>query len=245
MSGKGFLVTRNTILYNVMFMITCHSLAVFFAILFCEISGKTFRRLSQSITFLPYFISWIIVGVFVNILFNYESGVLNTVLKSLNMDPVNLYSRPVPWIFIIAFFNAWKWVGYTSVIYIAAIHGIDQECYESADIDGASIFQKMYYLTIPMISRTISVMLLLNVGRILRGDFQMFFQIVGNNGMLFNATDVIDVFVFRSLVGSGGGGGVDLTMSSAATFYQSILCFIIIVIVNGIVRKVDSESALF
>jgi putative aldouronate transport system permease protein len=239
-SGTGLLVTKNTILYNVFNLATSQILAIMVAILITEIKGKYFKKISQSIIFLPYFISWIIVGAFVYNIFNFETGTLNTILKSFNMDPINMYDKPTAWIFVIAFFNSWKWVGYNSVIYIAAITSIDAECYEAADIDGANIFQKIKNITIPSIIPTIIIILLLNVGRILRGDFQMFYQIVGNNGQLFNATDVIDTFVFRSLINSG-----DVGMTAAATFYQSILCFVIIMVVNAIVKRVDKDSALF
>jgi putative aldouronate transport system permease protein len=210
------------------------------AIFITEMGGTFFKRLSQSIIFLPFFISWTIVGAFVYNIFNYETGTLNTMLKFFNLDPVNLYSMPYVWILIICFFNSWKWVGYTSVIYIAAIVGIDHECFEAAEIDGANIFQKIVHITIPSISPTIFIMALLNLGRILRGDFQMFYQIVGNNGQLFDATDVIDTFVFRSLITSG-----DIAMPAAATFYQSVICFVTIVIVNGIIRRTRPENALF
>jgi putative aldouronate transport system permease protein len=239
-SGTGLLVTRNTILYNLINLTTSQTLAIMIAIIINEMKGKYFKKISQSIIFLPYFISWIIVGVFIYNIFNYETGTFNTILKSLNMEPMNLYSMPYAWVFIIMFFNSWKWVGYTSVIYIAAITNIDPECFEAADIDGANIFQKIFSITIPSITPTIVIMLLLNLGRILRGDFQMFYQIVGNNGQLFNATDVIDTFVFRSLLTSG-----DISMPAAATFYQSVLCFATIMIVNGIIRKVRPENALF
>lgn len=239
-SGTGFLVTRNTILYNILNLATAQAMAIMIAIVINEMKGKYFKKISQSIIFLPYFISWIVVGVFVFNIFNYESGTLNTVLKSFNLDPINVYGMPYAWVFIIVFFNSWKWVGYTSVIYIAAITNIDSECFEAADIDGANIFQKITSITIPSITPTIIIMLLLSLGKILRGDFQMFYQIVGNNGQLFNATDVIDTFVFRSLITSG-----DMAMPAAATFYQSVLCFSIIMIVNGIIKKTSPENALF
>lgn len=239
-SGTGLLVTKNTILYNLFNLITSQGLAIIVAILVTELKGKYFKKISQSIIFLPYFISWIIVGAFVYNIFNFESGTLNTILKALNMTPINMYEKPTAWVFVIAFFNSWKWVGYNSVIYIAAITSIDSESYEAADIDGANIFQKIKNITIPAITPTIIIILLLNVGRILRGDFQMFYQIIGNNGQLFNATDVIDTFVFRSLVNNG-----DIGMTAAATFYQSILCFLIIMGVNGLVKRAEKDYALF
>ncbi|WP_308634975.1 ABC transporter permease [Paenibacillus silvisoli] len=239
-SGTGLLVTRNTILYNLMNLITSQLFAIMIAIFINEMRGRYFKKVSQSIIFLPFFISWTIVGVFVYNIFNYETGTLNTILKALNMDPVNLYSMPYVWVIIICFFNSWKWVGYTSVIYIASIVSIDNECFEAAEIDGANIFQKIFYITIPSIMPTIFIMFLLNLGRILRGDFQMFYQIIGNNGQLFDATDVIDTFVFRSLITSG-----DIAMPAAATFYQSVLCFVTIMVVNGIIKRTRPENALF
>lgn len=239
-SGKGVSVTFNTIFYNLMNLTISQLLAMVVAIVISELKGKHFKKVSQSIIFLPYFISWIIVGAFVYNIFNFETGTMNTILKSLGMDPVNMYSMPLAWIPVIAFFNSWKWVGYNSVIYIAAITSIDQECYEAADIDGANIFQKIWSITLPSIKPTVIIILLLNLGRVLRGDFQMFYQIIGNNGQLFDATDVIDTFVFRSLITTG-----DIGMTAAATFYQSVLGFIIIFTVNAVVKKIDADYALF
>jgi putative aldouronate transport system permease protein len=239
-SGTGLLVTKNTIVFNLLNLATSQVLAIALAILISEMRGKYFKKITQSITFLPYFISWIIVGVFVYNIFNYETGTMNTLLKAFHLAPVNVYNKPTVWVFIIMFFNSWKWVGYASLVYIAAISNVNPECYESADMDGANIFQKIRYITLPSITPTITIIVLLNIGRLLRGDFQMFYQIVGDNGLLFNATDVIDTFVFRSLINSG-----DLAMSSAANFYQSVLCFVIILSVNSIVKKVRPDYALF
>ena len=240
MSGTAVTVTRNTIVYNLINLATSQVLAIMTAILLSELKNVLFKKAAQSAIFLPYFISWIIVGVFVYTVFNYESGLMNSVLIWLGFEPINIYGIPSAWLFLIPMFNAWKWVGYNSVIYIAAITNVDPQCFESADMDGANIFQKILHITLPSIAPTIIIMLLLSIGRILRGDFQMFYQLVGNNGQLFEMTDVIDTFVFRSLLNSG-----DLSMSSAATFYQSVLCFGIIVLVNGIVRKINPDSALF
>ena len=239
-SGTGWLITKNTILYNLMNLITSQFLAILIAIFITEMNGKIFKKVSQSVIFLPYFISWVIVGVFVYNIFNYETGLLNGVLTSLGMDVVNMYDKPGAWPIIICLFNAWKWCGYNSVIYIAAITGVDTEIYEAASIDGATIFQRIRTITLPGIKPTIITMLLLQVGRILRGDFEMFYQIVGNNGQLYNATDVIDTYVFRSLLQNSNIG-----MTAAASFYQSVLCFIIIMVVNTVVKKIDANYALF
>ncbi len=240
LSGTGFLVTRNTILYNLLNLFTSQGLAIVLAIILSDISWPHFKKISQSIIFLPYFISWIIVGAFVYNIFHYENGALNAILETVGIGKIDIYGKPSAWVGIIAFFNAWKWVGYNTVIYTAAISGIDMECYEAASIDGATMLQRIKYITIPGIKPTIVIIFLLNLGRILRGDFQMYYQIVGNNGQLFNATDVIDTFVFRSLITTG-----DIGMTAAATFYQSVLCFVIIMIVNGIIKRIEKDYALF
>jgi putative aldouronate transport system permease protein len=239
-SGTGMLITRNTFLYNLLNLITSQGMAIIIAIIISEMRGVMYKKFCQSVIFLPYFISWVIVGTFVFNIFNYETGVLNNLLKMMKAEPVNVYSMPAVWPFIICAFNSWKWCGYNSIIYIASITSIDQDCFEAADIDGANIFQKIWHITLPSIRPAIITMLLLQVGRILRGDFEMFYQIVGNNGQLFNATDVIDTYVFRSLLTNA-----NLGMTAAATLYQSVLCFIIIMIVNHLVKRVDADYALF
>lgn len=239
-SGTGWTITRNTILYNVINLITSQLLSVIIAVFITEMNKKIFKKVSQSIIFLPYFISWVIVGVFIYNIFNYETGILNSVLTFMGFEKINAYSMPALWPWIICAFNAWKWCGYNSIIYIAAITGVDSEIYEAGTIDGANIFKRISYITIPCIIPTVITMLLLQVGRILRGDFEMFYQIIGNNGQLYNTTDVIDTYVFRSLMQNSNIG-----MTAAASFYQSALCFIIIMVVNAIVKRVDEDYALF
>ncbi|WP_130836285.1 ABC transporter permease [Lachnoclostridium sp. Marseille-P6806] len=239
-SGTGLLITRNTVLYNLLNLFTSQIIAVLVAVFITEIRRKYFKKISQTVILLPYFISWVVVGVFVFSIFNYETGMINTVIRAAGGEPVNFYMKPGVWPWIICAFNSWKWTGYNSVIYIAAITGIDGAVNEAAAIDGATIFQRIRYITLPSIRPTLVTMILLQVGRILRGDFEMFYQIVGNNGQLFNATDVIDTYVFRSLVTNP-----DIGMTAAATFYQSVLCFVIIMIVNAAVRHIDEDYALF
>ena len=239
-SGDGWRITRNTIVYNLLNLFTSQFLAMIVAIFISEMFTPKYKKFTQSVIFLPYFISWVIVGAFAFNIFSPELGALNSIRTAIGMEPINMYRIPIAWPFIICAFNSWKWVGYNSIIYIAAITAVDPECYEAAEIDGANIFQKNWHITLPTIKPTAVILFLLNIGRILRGDFEMFYQIIGSNGQLFRMTDVIDVYVFRSLTTSANFG-----MTAAATLYQSVLCFIIIMVVNQIVRKVEEDMALF
>lgn len=239
-SGQIFTVTRNTILYNMAFIIINNFLEILMAIILSEIAGKFFKKVTQSIMFLPYFISWVVVGAFIFNLFNYEYGALNTFLKSINLAPVDVYSNGGIWKYIIVAFSAWKTVGYGTVVYLASIMGIDAEMFEAADIDGANIFHKIMKITLPCLKPTMVVLVLLSLGNIMRGDFAMFYQIVGNNSMVLPQTDVIDTFVVRSLMDMQEFG-----MSSAAGLYQSIFGFFLIMTVNWVIKRIDKDYALF
>lgn len=240
LSGQAFTVTRNTILYNLGFIVVNTTLQMGMAILISEVSKKYFKKIAQTAMFLPYFISWVVVGVIAYNILNVENGTINAVLSKLGLEKVNFYGNTYAWPFILIFASAWKNVGYGTVLYLAAIMGIDSEIYEAAKIDGANIFQRIFKVTIPCLVPTLIILTLLAVGNIFRGDFQMFYQLVGNNGPLFNATDVIDTFTFRSLVQSGEVG-----MSAAAGLYQSVFCFITIMITNYLVKRYDKENSLF
>jgi putative aldouronate transport system permease protein len=244
-SGIGWRITRNTIIFNLINIIAGHTIAILLAIAVSEFpaassGGKAYKRFCQSVSFLPHFISWVLVGVFAYNIFSYDIGVLNNFLKTVGFEPVNIYQKPEAWYFIIPIFHAWKWCGWASIIYIASIIAIDQECYEAADIDGANKFQKIWYITLPSIKPTVIIMLLLSLGNILRGNFEMFYQLVGNNGQLFPATEIIDTYVFRSLMTNPSLG-----MTAAASVYQSVICFVFIVTINYIVGKVEPDYALF
>lgn len=239
-SGKALQVTTNTIMYNVFFLAIYTIFSIMVAIMISELASKIFKKVSQSFMFLPYFISWVVVSAFMYNFFNYDYGLVNNFLRALGNEPINIYSEASYWYILLPVLYLWKWVGFGSVLYLSAISGIDQECYEAATIDGANMFQKIFKITLPLLKPTVVILLLLGVGRILRGEFDMFYNLIGNNGLLIDSTDIIDTLVFRSLLGTQ-----DFGMASAAGFYQSVLCFAIIMIVNTIVRKVDSESALF
>ncbi|SFA92049.1 putative aldouronate transport system permease protein [Cohnella sp. OV330] len=239
-SGDAWRVTRNTVLYNAAFIAINLVLQVSIAIMLSELKSKWFKKISQSMLFLPYFISWVVVGTIVYNLLNFEHGTINTLLRSLGIEPFNFYSDKSVWPFFLVFFSAWKAVGYGAVFYLAAIMSIDAEMFEAAETDGANIFQRIWHITIPSLKPTMIVLTLLSVGHIFRGDFGLFYNMIGNNGLLFGTTDVIDTFVFRSLVENN-----EIGMSAAIGFYQSILCFATILLVNGIVRRADKDSALF
>jgi len=239
-SGKAWLLTKNTLLYNIAFITTGITVQVVLALIFSELKGKYYKKITQSLMFLPYFISWVVVGAFIYNIFHYEYGTLNNVLSSIGAEPVDVYGTPGAWKYILVFFNIWKYAGYGSVVYLAAIMGISPELYESAELDGANIFQRISRITLPMIKQTIIVTTLLQIGGIMRGNFDLFYQIIGNNGLLFDATDVIDTFVFRTLTTSP-----ELGMPAAAGLYQQVLGFVIIMTVNYIVRKINEDNALF
>jgi putative aldouronate transport system permease protein len=239
-SGKAWLVTRNTILYNLTFLACYTFFSMLVAILISEMVGKYFKKLAQSFMFLPYFISWVVVASMVYNFFNYDYGLFNMALKFFGKAPIDIYSNPQHWYVLLPVFYVWKWVGFGSVLYLAAIMGIDQEQYEAATIDGASAFQKIYHITLPALRPTMVILILLGLGRIMRGEFAMFYQLIGNNGLLLNATDIIDTLVFRAVVVTN-----DFGMAAAAGFYQSVLSFAIIVGANALVRKFEKDYALF
>lgn len=239
-SGKLLQVSFNTIMYNLVFLTVSTVLSVTAGILISEMVGKYFKKMAQTFMFLPYFISWVTVAAFMYNFFNFDYGVINNILRTLGREPIDVYTNANIWIFILPILYVWKGIGFSSVLYLSSIMGIDQECYESATIDGANVFQKIRYVTLPMIKPTIIILVLLGLSGIMRGQFDMFYQVIGDNGMLIDKTDIIDTLVFRSLVTTN-----DFGMASAAGFYQSILCFIIIYSVNGLVKKFHSEYALF
>ncbi|MBD3922072.1 sugar ABC transporter permease [Paenibacillus sp. PR3] len=239
-SGDAFRVTRNTALYNIAFIIINNLLQIFAAILLFEVGGKWFRKIIQSSLFLPYFISWVVVGAIAYNLLNYDIGTVNMVLRGLGMEAIDIYNTPAYWPYLLVLVSAWKGLGYGTVMYLAAITGIDTEMYEAAEIDGANIFQRILKVTLPNLYPTVIILVLLAVGNIFRGDFGMFYNMVGNNGLLFSSTDVIDTFVFRSMMTSN-----DMGMAAAAGVFQSVLGFVTIMAVNYAVRRYDKDRALF
>ncbi|MDD4796217.1 MAG: ABC transporter permease subunit [Eubacteriales bacterium] len=240
LSGKLWPITRNTLLYNAVFIVTGMVFQIGFAIILSEVSGRFFKKFAQSAMFLPHFISWVVVAAIAYNVLNYEKGVINNLITSLGGDPVNVYNNPGLWPYILVFLKTWKGVGYGSVVYLAAITGMDQEMFEAAEIDGANVWQKIFRIILPLLVPTIVIMLLLSLGQIFRGDFGLFYQLVGNNQKLLPSTDIIDTFVFRALMSSS-----DIGMASASGLYQSVVCFVTIVLCNLLVKKIEPDYALY
>lgn len=233
-------LTKNTILYNIAFIVVGNILQIATAIILSELPGAIFKRTAQSVMFLPYFISFVLVGVFVYNLFNYEYGLINNMLRAFHVDTVDFYSTPWVWKYILVGAHVWKGLGYGTVIYLAAIMGIDRSLYEAADMDGASITQKIRFVTLPLLKPTCILLILFNLGTILKGQFDLFYQVVGNNGLLYSATDIIDTYVYRTLVLN-----FDIGLGTAAGLYQSFFGLILILAVNQTIRRINKDYALF
>lgn len=239
-SGKLFTLTRNTILYNLAFIILGNILAVFVAILLNEMRSKWFKKVSQTIMFLPYFISQVLVGVLVFNLLNYDTGFVNGVLTRLGMAEWQPYADATVWPVILVIVYLWQQTGYNSVVYFAAIMGIDSETIEAAKVDGANGFQKIRYIILPSLKPTIIILLLFALGGIVKGNFGLFYNIIGNNPILYGTTDIIETYVYRATITD-----FNFSTASAVGLYQSVVGFIIVMTVNYIVKKIEPDYSLF
>lgn len=239
-SNDFWVILRNTVGLNVLFIMFTTFFAVLIALMFNEVSNKYFKRISQSLIFLPYFMSWIVIGMLVQSFLGGEQPPVNTWLQNLGLEPINWMFESKLWPAILTVIRVWQGAGYLSIIFLAAITGISEELYEAARIDGASKRQIMMKITVPLLVPTISIMTLLSVGRIFNGDFAMIYAIIGDNSLLYSTTDVIDTFVFRSMRQLH-----DFGMSSAVGLFQSVMGLIFVVSANAITRKASKESALF
>ena len=239
-TNDAYIITRNTILYNTAFIILGLIFSVAMAIILSEIVSKRMAKLYQTGMFLPYFLSWVIVGYFTFSFLSVDKGVINQILVSLGKPAITWYSDPTYWPFILVFLNLWKGIGYSSVVYLAAIVGIDKTYYEAAMIDGANKWQQIRHITIPSITPLITILTLFAIGRIFYADFGLFYQIPRNSGPLYEVTNVIDTYVYRGLKASG-----EISMSTAAGLYQSFVGFVLVITSNWIVRKFNKDNALF
>lgn len=236
----AFVITRNTIGYNVIFIIVNTVAAIAIAIILSEMRSRL-KKFYQSVILLPYMISMVIVSYLVFAFLSTENGFINnSILKPLGMETIAWYVEKKFWPFILVFVNLWKVIGYNCIVYMSAIIGFDRGYYEAAAIDGAGKWQQITRITLPLLKPTIIMMTLLAVGRIFYSDFGLFYQVPQNSGPLYPVTNTIDTYVYRGLLELG-----DINMSAAAGLYQSFVGFILVFGSNLIVRKIDPDSALF
>lgn len=234
-------ITRNTLCYNIVFIALGVVLAVFVAILLNEITGKRRKKIYQTVILVPYLISMVIVSYLVYAFLNAETGYINNgLLRPIGLEGVAWYSSPQYWPVILTLVNLWKNFGYTSILYYATLVGIDRSYYEAAAIDGASRWQQIRRITLPALKPTIITLTLMNIGRIFYSDFGLFYQVPMNSGMLLDVTNTIDTYVYRGLFTSN-----NISMASAAGFYQSMVGFILVLTANFVVKKISEENALF
>ncbi|MHA7964864.1 ABC transporter permease [Paenibacillus sp. CAU 1782] len=240
-TSDAYIITRNTILYNAVFIVLGTILAIGIAILLNEVRKKILSRFYQSVIVLPHLISFVVVGYLAYAAFSMESGFMNkSILPLFGIDAISWYTEPKYWPYILTIVHLWKSVGFSCIIYLASIISIDNEYYEAATLDGASKWMQIRAITIPLITPVIVMLILLGIGRIFYSDFGLFYQVPMNTGMLSDATSVIDTYVYRGLMVMG-----DIGMASAAGVYQSIVGFILVLTANYVVRKVNRENALF
>ena len=211
-------------------------ISVFFAIVMSELRHRRLVKVYQTSMLLPYFLSWVIIGYFVMAFLNPDKGLLNTMLHT----NINWYAEPKYWPFILLFIGTWKGIGYNSILYFATVMGIDPTYYEAATVDGANKWQQIKNITIPQLVPLMTLMSILAVGNIFRADFGLFYTVPQNSGALYNVTSVLDTYIYNGLTSTG-----DIGMSSAASLYQSVVGCILLLITNAIVRRLDSDSALF
>jgi putative aldouronate transport system permease protein len=239
-TNDAFVITRNTICYNLAFIVVNTVMAILVAIILSELTGKV-KKVYQSAILLPNLISSVIIGYLVFAFFSVENGFVNNhILPLFGIDPINWYGEPKYWPFILVFVSAWKSVGYNCIVYLATLMGFDKALYESAQIDGATKLQQIRYITIPLLKPTVIMLTLMAVGRIFYSDFGLFYQVPMNQGALYSTTNTIDTYVYRGLLQLG-----NISMSAAAGLYQSVVGFVLVLGANLLVRKIDKDSALF
>ena len=233
----AFVITRNTILYNVAFIIINMVLGIAFAMFICDAVSDKLRKVYQSAILFPYLMSAVVLGYIVFAFCSQSTGILN---NSILSTPIAWYNEAKYWPFILTFVNTWKGVGYGCLIYISSINGIDPSLYEAASLDGATKWQQIWNITIPSLVPTIITLTLMSVGRIFYSDFGLFYQVPRNSGIILSTTNVIDTYVYRGLMEQSNIG-----MSAAAGFYQSVVGFCLVMLANWVVSKVSAENALF
>lgn len=238
-SQDAWRITRNTVGYGIVFMALGIAAGVALALILNEVSNKVSLKIYQTTMILPNFLSWVIVGYITYVFLNPTSGVLNQIVKLFGGNEIAWYSEPKYWPFILPIVQVWKSVGMGSLIYYSTLMGMDSSIFEAAEIDGAGKLQKIKYITIPSLIPIMTIMLIMNVGNVIKGDFGLFYQVTRDVGLLYPTTDIIDTYVFRALKGGS------MAMSSAVGLFQSVVGFIMVIITNKIVTKIEPDNAMF
>lgn len=233
-------IIRNTIGYNLVFIILGNVLAVAVAIMLNNLRGQMNKKIYQTVILIPYLISMVVVSYIVFGFLSQENGFLNKLIVSMGGDPISWYTISKYWPFILVIVNLWKGFGYSSILYYATVIGIDSSLYEAATVDGANKWKQIWHITLPGLKGTIITMVLLNLGRMFYTDFGLFYQVPMRSGLISSVTDTIDVFVYKGLTQLN-----DVGRASAAGFLQSVLGFVLVLTANYIVRKIDEDNALF
>ena len=240
-SSDAWVITRNTVVYNVIFILVNMLLSVGIALMLSELRSRMAAKSLQTVFMMPYFLSWACVAIIVTAFLDRKNGLINQVMIMLGgKGMVDWYKQVSFWPPFLVFVNAWKGVGYSAVLYIAVISGIPNDYYEAAVLDGASRLQQARYITIPHLRFIVAISLIMAMGGIFRGDFGLFYTVTKDSGVLYPVTDVIDTYIYRGLMKLGNVG-----MTTAAGFYQSVVGFIAILIANKVVSKIDPDSSMF
>ena len=240
-SGSGaWQMLRNTIGYNLLFIVLGLVISVAFAIMMNELTHKFVAKTYQTLMFFPYFLSWVVASYFILAFLDETRGLLPRLMESWGMEKISFYQNTKPWPYILTIANLWKNIGYNTVLYLAAITGIDATQYEAASIDGATKWQQIRYITLPHLKTMIVILLIMNVGKIFNSDFGLFWNVPMNSGQLIPVTQTIDTYVYRAMTVTKSMG-----MSTAAGLMQNVIGFICIMTANTVTRKIDPDSSLF
>ena len=238
--GNALRATGNTLFLNALNMFFGTLMSISLAIMFSEIRSKRYLKVTQTISIFPHFLSWAVVGGIATAFLSYDKGMINSILVTLGGERLDLYNTAGYWPAILTVFNVWKGSGYSAIVYYATISGFDPSYYEAAEVDGATLWQRILHITLPMLAPTVCILTLMSVGRIFYGDLSMMMSMHNLNPMLYETTDIIDTFVYRSITQLG-----DYSMASAVSLYQSMFGFVLVLLSNYIVGRFSSESRLF
>ena len=237
----AWIITRNTVCYNVVFMVVNNCLAMAMAMLLSELTARRYAKVLQTVYMLPYFLSWTVVAIVVTAFLDRDKGLVNQIIKAMGgAGKTNWYQQKALWPLLLVGINAWKGVGYGTVLYLAVISGISHDFYEAAVLDGATKLQQAWYITLPQLRMVLCISIILAMGSIFRADFGLFYSVTQDSGRIYAVTDVIDTYIYRGLTKLANVG-----MSTAAGFYQSVVGLIMVLIANKVVTKIDPDSAMF